>query len=137
MPAPAHTDFDIALIEDSTVLRDLLSAMLADIPNIRLVGAAASEAEGLKLLQATRPRLVIVDLELREGTGLRVLAALQRHPDHFGTPQAVVFSNHAHSVVQARCRMLGARAFFDKSFQTDDLLAFIEDAAGCPATASH
>ena len=48
---------------------------------------------------------------------------------------AVVFSNHAHAVIQAKCRMLGAAAFFDKSFQMDELLNLIEGEAGAHALA--
>lgn len=129
MDSPAPSALDIALIEDSPMLRNLLASMLADIPDTCIVGTATSEADGLALLQRTRPQLVIVDLELQEGSGLAVLAALKHQPERFGTPRAVVFSNHAHSVVQARCRTLGAVAFFDKSFQMDELIRFIEDAA--------
>ena len=42
--------------------------------------------------------------------------------------RAVVFSNHGHSTVRARCTALGAEHFFDKSFQLDDLLDFIQAA---------
>mgnify|MGYP003598234430 FL=1 len=41
----------------------------------------------------------------------------------------MVFSNHAHPVVQSRCLTLGAVAFFDKSFQTDELLEFVQRTA--------
>lgn len=135
MDFPSSSLLDLVLIEDSSVLRNMLSAMLADIPNTRIIGSAASEAEGLALLQRIHPKMVIVDLELQEGTGLNLLAALKHQPERFGAPKPVVFSNHAHSVVQARCRMLGAVAFFDKSFQMDDLLDFVENAAGGRAIA--
>lgn len=135
MDSPSSSLLDLVLIEDSSVLRNMLSAMLADIPNTRIIGSAASEAEGLALLQRIHPKMVIVDLELQEGTGLNLLAALKHQPERFGAPKPVVFSNHAHSVVQARCRMLGAVAFFDKSFQMDDLLDFVENAAGGRAIA--
>lgn len=130
MDAPSPNPLDVALVEDSAVLRDLLSAMLQGVAAIRIVGTADCEADALALIRRTCPRLVIVDLELREGSGLGLLAALQSQPERFGHPRAVVFSNHAHAVVQAKCRALGALAFFDKSFQMDDLLSFIEDEAG-------
>lgn len=135
MDSPSSSLLDLVLIEDSSVLRNMLSAMLTDIPNTRIIGSAASETEGLALLQRIHPKMVIVDLELQEGTGLNLLAALKHQPERFGAPKPVVFSNHAHSVVQARCRMLGAVAFFDKSFQMDDLLDFVENAAGGRAIA--
>ena len=58
-----------------------------------------------------------------------LLAALQQSPGAYGAPITVVFSNHAHPIVQSRCLALGARAFFDKSFQMDDLLDFVQATA--------
>lgn len=122
------------IVEDAPVLRDLLYGMLSSIPGIALDGHADSESAALSLLRETRPDLVIVDLELRAGTGLNVLAALAATPQEFGNPHAVVFSNHAHPIVQQRCMMLGAAAFFDKSFQMDELLEYIQHAASRPAS---
>lgn len=133
MDAHAPTPLRVVLIEDSAVLRDLLSAMLGGIDHLQIVGTADNEADGLLVLKRERPHLVIVDLELRNGTGLGVLAALHGSPERFGAPRAVVFSNHSHAVVQAKCRMLGAVGFFDKSFQMDELLSFIEGEAGARA----
>ena len=117
------------IIEDNAVLLDLLTGMLAGIEGVSVVGHAASEAEALALVRATRPQLAIVDLELRGSSGLGVLAAFQQTPDEYGAPLAIVFSNHAHPIVQSRCLALGARAFFDKSFQMDELLDFVQATA--------
>lgn len=106
--------------------------MLEGIDGIRIVGSAATEADAITLIQAARPQLAIVDLELREGTGLRVLSAIQSTQGGSGPTRAVVFSNHAHPVVRARCLTLGAEAFFDKSFQMDELLEFVHGVSGAP-----
>lgn len=136
MNAQAPRPLRVVLIEDSEVLRDLLSGMLGGIDRLEIVGSADNEADSLVALRRERPDLVIVDLELRAGSGLGVLAAIQAAPERFGAPRAVVFSNHAHAVVQAKCRMLGAAAFFDKSFQMDELLFFVEGEAGARAAAT-
>lgn len=134
MDAHAHPPLRVVLIEDSAVLRDLLVGMLGGIDKLEIVGTADSEAEALVLLARVRPDLVIVDLELKSGTGLGILGAIKAVPERFGSTRAVVFSNHSHPVVQAKCRVLGAAAFFDKSFQMDQLLSFVEGAAGLGAT---
>ena len=127
--SPASPPLKIVIVEDNPGLLDLLSGMLAGIPGLALVGHADSEAAALDLLLDARPQLAIIDLELRAGTGLGVLGALHERPAEFGEPRAVVFSNHAHPVVQSRCLTLGAVAFFDKSFQTDELLEFVQRTA--------
>lgn len=127
---PVTSPLRTVIVEDNPVLLDLLTGMLASIPGVGVVGHASSETAAVALLRETQADFVIVDLELRAGTGLKVLGALQNAPEEFGTPRVVVFSNHAHQVVQSRCLSLGAEAFFDKSFQMDELLEFIQNAAG-------
>ncbi len=123
----------IVTIEDNPALLELLTGMLGCIDGISLQGNAASEVEAISLIHATRPQLAIVDLELREGTGLNVLRAIQSRPADFGSPRTVVFSNHAHPIVRSRCLALGAEAFFDKSFQMDELLEFVQGLANASA----
>lgn len=131
----APSPLRVVLVEDSAVLRDLLAGMLNGIDGLEIVGFANSEATALEMLRLQRPALAIVDLELQCGTGLKVLAAIQAAPAQFGSPRTVVFSNHAHPVLQGRCRTLGALAFFDKSFQMDELLEFVQTEAERKAAA--
>ncbi len=130
MDAPQKQPLRVVLVEDSAVLRDILSAILGGISTLEIVGAADSEAAALALLAQVRPDLLIVDLELKAGTGLGILATIHAMPEHFGSPWAVVFSNHSHLALRARCRALGVAAFFDKSFQMDELLSYMDGVAG-------
>lgn len=134
--ASAHRPVRVVLIEDSVALRDLLAEMLADSGGVEVIGSADSELAAIDLLHRLHPDLAIIDLELRGGTGLKVLAALQGMPACADMPRAVVFSNHTHPLVRERCRMLGAQAFFDKSFQLDELLAYVHAAADAPGPRS-
>lgn len=129
MSAAARTPLKIVLVEDSALLRDLLSGMLKGIAGIEITAVADSEKGAIETLLQTRPDLAIIDLELRGGTGLNVLAATHEAPQRFGDLRTVVFSNHAHAIVQGRCRALGALAFFDKSFQMEELLEWIQTEA--------
>lgn len=121
--------FRVILVEDSSVLCAMMSDMLSDIDGVELVGVAATECEALTQLATHQPAMVVVDLELAMGSGLNVLREISKSPHIYGQPQCVVFSNYAHSAVQARCTSLGAHAFFDKSFQLDELLTYIKEQA--------
>ena len=118
----------IVLIEDSPMLCAMLKEMLAELKGVEVVADAADEQGALSELEQHRADLAIVDLELREGSGLGVLTRLNAEPERFGRPRTVVFSNHGHSAVRARCSALGAEHFFDKSFQLDDLLDYVQTA---------
>jgi hypothetical protein len=39
-----------------------------------------------------------------------------------------VFSNHGHRIVRARCSALGVEHFFDKSYQLDELIEYVQAA---------
>ena len=124
----ASRPFRIVLIEDSPILCAMLREMLDELEGVQVVADAADEQGALSQLEQHQADLAIVDLELRAGSGLGVLSRLKAEPERFGRPRTVVFSNHGHSTVRARCTALGAEHFFDKSFQLDDLLDFIQAA---------
>ena len=129
MTQAASTPKKVFLIEDSVLLRDALCDMLTEIGEVSLVGTAQSEDEALSALEGMEADLVIVDLALKSGTGLGVLTALREQPSRYHSPAAVVLSNHAYPQMRSRCSNLGALAFFDKSLQLPDLLAFVRDYA--------
>lgn len=122
------TAFEILIIEDSRLLRAMLIDVLSSLDDIAVVGEAGDERTGLDLMERRRPDLVVVDLELAAGSGIGVLTALQRNREKYGNPKAVVFSNHGSSVLRQRCENLGIDGFFDKSYQLDGLIDFIQAA---------
>ncbi|MGO4395409.1 response regulator [Variovorax sp. M-6] len=110
------------LVEDNRTLRDNLIPALEELIDARMVGVAETEAEARTWLAAHADewQLLIVDLFLKEGSGLGVLRHCMNRPER---QRAVVLSNFVNADVRARCRTLGADAVFDKS---KDLDAFID-----------
>jgi two-component system OmpR family response regulator len=119
----------VVLIEDSPALRQVLSGMIEDIAGIEIIGEVDAEDQALAVIEQYRPDIAIIDLELNQGSGLNVLRQIYAQSDRYHGMHAVVFSNHAHASVRERCRMLGASAFFDKTFQMDDLLDYLQRVA--------
>ena len=65
--------------------------------------------------------LAIVDLFLKQGSGLGVLAACRgRNP----LQKVVVLSNYATNDIRQRCAQLGVDAVFDKSNEIDALVDY-------------
>lgn len=119
----------VLLIEDSPALRELLSGMIEDIAGIEIIAEVDAEDQALAIIEQYHPDLAIIDLELNQGSGLNVLRQINAQPERYHGLHSVVFSNHAHASVRERCRILGADAFFDKTFQMDDLLDYLQDIA--------
>lgn len=66
------------IIDDETAMQELNSRLLAEyFPNIKLAGTADSVESGLHLIQETRPDLVLLDIEIKGGTGFQILQQLK------------------------------------------------------------
>ena len=117
--------YTILLVEDSPLIQAHLRTALTDIDGTKVVDVAGCEQSALQAIDDFNPDLAVLDLQLEQGSGLGILKHLNElRPQHSST-RVVVFSNHANSVVKHRCLALGAYAFFDKSFQLDDLISFV------------
>lgn len=130
------------IVEDSPLIRDSLIATLEELGPVRVVGSADDEASALQWLAGPGPRadLLIVDLFLKSGSGLGVLAATRAHRHPAGQPaqagpsprpgqQVVVLSNYATPAMREKCLALGADRVFDKSHDIEALLAFCTELA--------
>jgi two-component system OmpR family response regulator len=118
--------FNVAIIEDSAMLRDMLTDMLGDIDRVNVAVTASGQQAALQALESCPVDLAIVDLELDEGNGLGVIETLHRQPTRFGKPRTVVFSNYAVSPMSRRCRELGVDRIYDKSFQLPELISYVK-----------
>jgi DNA-binding NarL/FixJ family response regulator len=113
--------FRAYIVDDSTTVRDNLIETLKELADIEPVGTTDSEHEAKRWLAGNGWDLAIVDLFLREGSGMNVLEACrQRKPQQ----KIVVLSNHSSRDVRWRCRQLGADAVFDKSTELEALVEY-------------
>ena len=65
------------IIEDIIDNREALKRLLAsDCPEVQIIGEADSVQSGVNLILRERPDLVILDIQLRDGTGFDILSEL-------------------------------------------------------------
>jgi len=119
----------VFLIEDSALLQELFTGMLSELDGVEFCGCADGEAEALRRLAETPVDLVVIDIQLKQGSGIGVLGALQTNPGLYCNPLKVVLTNYAHATMRERCERLGMDAFFDKSLQINELIDYVIDAA--------
>lgn len=110
------------LVEDSALIRENLIAALEELTPVEVVGAAEDESTAVRWLSqsATDIDLLIVDVFLKSGSGLSVLAAARGE----GHAKRVVLSNYATQDMRQKCLALGAHKVFDKSNEVDELLTY-------------
>ena len=104
----------VFLVEDSAHVRDLLLDFLHVPGELEIVGYADNEAESVAALIANPADAVIVDLKLREGSGMGVIEKLRKA--HLSPePKIIVFTNHPFPEIKKHALKMGADYFFDKS----------------------
>ena len=69
----------IVMIEDHTLVREGLKALLREHPEFKIVGEASDGKHGLKLVEKHKPDLVLLDLILPGLHGLEVLRKVRRY----------------------------------------------------------
>ena len=118
------------IVEDSATIRDNLISTLEEIAPVKVVGFSETESEASFWLahNDSQWQLAIVDLFLKEGTGLGVLKGCQSRHSY---QKVVVLTNYATDDIRERCTALGADAVFDKSNELELLLDF------CAAVTTH
>ena len=117
------------LAEDNeTVLENLIDA-LEEICEVKVTGFGATEADANRWLTVHHGEwhLAIVDLFLKEGSGLGVLEGC-RNREAF--QKVVMLTNYATPEIRRRAAALGADAVFDKSGELDDLFAYCMEQTG-------
>jgi len=115
-------------VEDCFEVRTRVSRELAHIDGIELVGCAERAAEAIACIRRSRPDVVVLDLQLREGTGIDILREL-RNDDR--PPLMIVLTNQSDSTSRERSLKAGARHYFDKSTESHEFLALLARLAGC------
>lgn len=110
------------LVEDNPVVRTNLIETLGEIADLEITAHSATQNEASQWLDRHSDwRLAIVDLFLKQGSGLGVLAACQ---DRAPFQKVVLLTNYATPEIRKRSVALGADAVFDKSTELDSLLDF-------------
>jgi len=72
-----QTSASIVLVEDHTILREGLRALIELEPDLKVIGEARTAAEGVRVVQGSDPTLVITDLAMPGGSGLRTIDELR------------------------------------------------------------
>ena len=111
------------LVEDNAIIRENLAETLHEMVGAEIVGI--SDAENEATLWLSDPShdwdVVVVDIFLKRGNGIQVVAALQ---GCVRQQRVIVLSNYASPEVRRKCLSLGADAVFDKSTELDDLIEY-------------
>jgi len=114
----------ILLVDDSKPTRERLAALLSELDETVVVAQAGNSKEALESIRCLRPEVVILDIQMPGGNGVRVLEAVKRESE---PPVVIMLTNHAYLPYREKCAKLGADFFLDKSHDFDHLQLILTD----------
>ena len=106
----------VLLVEDSRVLAERLRETLDSLEQVELVGSVADETAAVKGARETHGDVIILDLQLKEGTGFGVVQRLGK-----SRPKVIVFTNYMLPEYQRLASSLGIEYFLNKSLDYERL----------------
>jgi DNA-binding NarL/FixJ family response regulator len=113
----------ILIADDSSVVRERLINLLADVPGVEVVGQAQDAMEARNLVEKLRPDVAILDLRMPKGSGADVLWDIRKlNP----TPTVIMLTNYSHPENRKKCMERGADYFFDKSTEFQNVLSVLK-----------
>lgn len=121
--------YRLLLVEDSTLIRDVIVEMLHDCEQLAIEDVASTSDEAISLLNHHEYDMVVVDIELAKGTGFDVVRHTQQKEYPFKTPDIVMLTNHGNSYYRNLAHNMGVSYFFDKSMQFDECMEIIQQHA--------
>jgi two-component system response regulator NreC len=109
------------LVDDHQIVRSGVRRVLEASGTIEVVGEASGVREALQQARALQPDVVVLDLTLRDGSGLDIVADLRA-----GGARVVILSMQDEPAYARKAFELGAQGYVVKDAADDDLVSAIE-----------
>lgn len=116
----------VVIVDDHPLFRKGLSQLLQTLPEFRLIGEAACGEEGLALACALQPDLLLLDLNMKDLSGLQVLRGV-REAKLDTRVVMITVSDHGDDLVAAL--RSGADGYLLKDMEPEEMLEALRNAA--------
>jgi two-component system response regulator DevR len=126
-PNTTPSDIEVMIIDDHEVVRRGIAEVIDRTDGLRVVAEAGSVAEAMRRASLVRPQVVLVDLQLPDGTGIDILTKLRETlPD----AKAIILTSFDDDDALAAALRAGARAYVLKSVRGAEITDVIRAVAG-------
>ena len=112
----------VLIVDDHTLVRDGLSALLANHADIEVLGTAANGREAVRDVQRLRPNVVLMDISMPVMGGLE---ATRQIVERCPSSKIVIFSMHATIEHCQQAVRAGASGYVLKESATEEVAAAI------------
>jgi DNA-binding NarL/FixJ family response regulator len=100
-------------------MRQRLKRLLADVPEVQVIGEAVSAQEAMAAALAQAPDVILLDIHLLNGSGIDVLQYVKRLES---PPAVIILTDYPYPQYQKKCIEAGADFFFVKSTEFDKIV---------------
>jgi DNA-binding NarL/FixJ family response regulator len=114
----------VLLIDDHPLVREWLSTLINQQADLSVCGEAEDAPHALSLVASLKPRLAIVDLSLKSGSGIQLIKDLKQLDPFL---LILVLSMHDESLYAERVLRAGARGYVMKREVTKKIIGAIRD----------
>jgi DNA-binding NarL/FixJ family response regulator len=114
----------IFLVDDHPLFREGLAALINRLPDICVCGEAETATEALQAIRKLKPDVAIVDLSLKEGSGLDLIKEIKTHSP---STAIIVLSMHDERRYAERSVRAGARGYVMKAESANNVVAAVRD----------
>ena len=118
----------ILIVDDNAQLRAFMREIVAEVSNLQVVGEAADGSEAMRLVQALRPAIVLLDLIMPQVNGLEVLQWIKAERPE---TKVIIVTVHDEDAYRQAAEASGADAFLLKKTLVTDLLPTIRCLCRC------
>ena len=126
MNGTAREPIRLLIADDHPVVRDGLTGMFAADPDFFVAGEAADGSQALRVAEAVRPDVILMDLRM---PGMDGLAAIAKIAELAAPPAVVVLTTFDADQYVLRALRAGAAGFLVKSTPPEDLIGLVQVAA--------
>ena len=112
----------VLIVDDHPAVREGLAVRIASQPDLEVCGQAADTAEAMKLVEAARPDVVVVDIQLKTGNGLDLVERIKAHDKSI---RILVWSMYPDAMYAQRALHAGALGYINKEHATGRIVEAI------------
>ncbi|AHZ67570.1 MULTISPECIES: response regulator transcription factor [Pseudomonas] len=113
----------VALVDDHSLVRDGIKALLAVMAPLEVVGEAESGAQAIEMVGRCQPDLLLVDISLRDMNGLELTRVLRSQYPSLKVLMLSMYDNYEYVSESVRA---GASGYVLKNSPSREIIAAIE-----------
>ena len=119
LPSPIR----VALVDDHSLVRDGIKALLSVMANLEVVGEAENGADAIDMIGRCQPDLVLVDIGLKDINGLELTRLLRNRYPALKVLVLSMYDNHEYVSESVRA---GASGYVLKNSPSREIIAAID-----------